>query len=126
MRFKVNCPECGDVIVEGVSMAMLNREDGSDVHPCSYHFTCPGCLCSVGKWANVQVASMLLMAGVNRIGEFPGFGRHDETDPEDVNTASMGPDDEARDGLPVLVMDDVIEFHQELESDEAIEKFIGS
>lgn len=85
----------------------------------TYRFTCPTCLDNVEKRADRKIVALLVSAGVDVMnGErsTPEAGLFDQT-PDDPRRAL--PD------LPPFSVDDLIEFHFQLQDDRFIRDFLA-
>jgi predicted RNA-binding Zn-ribbon protein involved in translation (DUF1610 family) len=86
------CPRCGEVDMEPAQVRLLQRDRSE------YTFVCPVCGDFVVKDADKKIVGLLLSAGVQWGDQLPKY-------PE----ALTDPD------APPLTIDDLIDFHQELE-----------
>ena len=106
---KTTCPRCGevDLTAEKVELRIALGGRGS-----SYAFDCPRCTDRVRKPADARIAQLLISGGVA-----PDVVGEDQATPE---PAPVRP---TRSSGPALTLDDLIEFHRELESG-VIETFL--
>lgn len=91
------CPTCGEVDLTADDIELRVSPAGS-----TYGFECPGCAYPVRKPADERVVQLLISGGVK---------------PE-LEAAS--------DDAPPFTHDDLLDFHFELESAEALKKFLKS
>ena len=100
------------------SILLSVRENGREG---SYRFTCPSCADDVEKRADRKIVALLVSAGVD-IERGEGKGRVD-TDLlfDQAQEDPRGPLPEG----PALSIDDLIEFHFQLEDDRYIQDFLA-
>jgi len=88
----------------------------------TYRFTCPTCMDAVEKRADRKIVALLVSAGVDVT------SRHSDLEEEQTDLGSMlaGPDPRGRlpEGPPFTI-DDLIEFHFNLQDDRYIQDFLS-
>ena len=91
------------------------RDDGREG---SYRFTCPGCTDDVEKRADRKIVALLVSAGVDIA----------QSDRDPAHAAMLFDDEDERPlpSGPAFSIDDVIEFHYQLEDDRYIQEFLAS
>ena len=87
----------------------------------SYRFTCPSCEDDVEKRADRKIVALLVSAGVDIEQGEGGVGHPELFDDEDIED----PRGQVPEG-PAFSIDDVIEFHYQLEDDRYIQEFLAS
>ncbi len=77
-----------------------------------YSFVCPGCTDQVEKQADRKIVALLVSAGVSLV------------DGPEVTTVTPVPDPEERREGPALTLDDLIQFHFQLQDDDYLQRFL--
>ena len=98
-KIKATCPTCGevDLTADDIDLRISAGEEGS-----TYGFECPLCITNVRKPADSRVIQLLISGGVRaQVLEDPGLDH------------------------PPFTYDDLIDFHFQLESDDAIHQFLA-
>jgi hypothetical protein len=103
MTIKLGCPHCGEVDLTLGDIALQRDGQGE---PFTYRFQCPGCRQHVVKRADVRMLRLLKGHGM----------RTPATDGRPPVPAAA----------PPITYDDVLDFHVELQSDEAIAEALAS
>lgn len=98
-NIRATCPTCGevDLTASDIDLWIGKNEDDS-----MYVFDCPSCVERVQKPADARIIRLLISGGVKAT----------------VLEEAPSPD------APVLTYDDLLDFHAQLDSDEAIGAFI--
>jgi len=111
---RTTCPRCGEVDMGPEAILLSVLQDGREG---MYRFTCPTCMDSVEKRADRKIVALLVSAGVD-VSSVDGdaAGLFDQ--------AAEDPRGDLRDG-PVLTIDDLIEFHFQLQDDRFIRDFLA-
>lgn len=104
---KATCPTCGevDLTAEQVELRMVPSGGGT------YGFECPVCVVWVSKPADARVVQLLISGGV----------RPEILDVPEAETASAH-----QVQLPPFTYDDLLDFHEMLQSELTVESFLGS
>lgn len=104
-RIRASCEHCGDVElrVDDVQVRVCIDDDAG-----SYVFRCPGCTMAVVKDAEPRVVELLVASGV----DVAYWAR-----PAELAETRTG---------PAFTHDDLLDFHQLLESDGWQEELLGS
>lgn len=104
-RIRATCPSCGEIELrpEDIQLDIVRDRAGEVGDGSAYRFDCPTCLQQVEKPADERIARLLATGGVsiaiNTLDEpLPG---HPESPPEG----------------PALTSDDLLDFHQLLETE---------
>ncbi len=112
-RIRASCPECGEVDLRPTDVTLHVVRYGEDdvAAGSSYRFACPDCDELVTKPADERIAQLLTTGGVEV--EVAGAGRFEPVHPE---FPPQG---------PALTPDDLIDFHQLLETDDWFEQLLS-
>jgi predicted RNA-binding Zn-ribbon protein involved in translation (DUF1610 family) len=104
-RIRASCPECGEVDLQpsDVTLHVVRYGDADVAAGSSYRFACPDCEELVTKPADERIAQLLTTGGV----EIEVAGSMTDTPPH----PEFPPDG------PAITPDDLIDFHQLLETD---------
>jgi hypothetical protein len=99
-NIRATCPGCGeiDLTADDIELRIANPEDES-----TYHFNCPKCVSDVSKPADARIIQLLLSGGVK---------------------ATLIEQDEGHPGDPAFTYDDLLDFHLELETENALQEFL--
>lgn len=114
---RTTCPRCGEVDMGPESILLSVGRGGREG---TYRFTCPTCMDDVEKRADRKIVALLVSAGVDVASRGPAFD--DQTDLESV--LEPDPRGPLPDG-PALTIDDLIEFHFQLQDDRYIQDFLS-
>src|SRR5688500_11685771 len=100
-NIRATCPTCGeiDLTADDIHLKISSNEEAS-----IYKFECPSCVETVCKPADSRIIQLLISGGVRA-------------------TLMEGPSDPSD---PVFTYDDLLDFHMELESEEAIAAFLNA
>jgi len=98
-NIKATCPECGEVELtsDDIQLRISSEEYGS-----SYCFECPMCVSEVSKPADSRIIQLLISGGV-------------KAKVEGMVSASPA---------PAFTYDDLLDFHLELQREDALEEFL--
>ena len=115
---RTTCPRCGEVDMGPESILLSVGKGGKEG---TYRFTCPACMDAVEKRADRKIVALLVSAGVDVASR--------GADLEQADLESMFPEEaDPRGPLPEgpsLTMDDLIEFHFQLQDDRFIRDFLA-
>ena len=112
-RIRTTCPRCGEVELRPDELELhINGRDPEDVPDGStYLFDCPSCCDEVVKHADERIAQLLATGGVPVVYEGDPLG-------VPVQVAARPPHPEVAAGGPALTHDDLLAFHELLETDD--------
>ncbi|HXF35574.1 MAG TPA: hypothetical protein VNO17_00145 [Actinomycetota bacterium] len=114
---RTTCPRCGEVDMGPEAILLSVRGNGREG---TYRFTCPVCLDDVEKRADRKIVALLVSAGVDVHGG-PG-SRHPAGRLFDVEEEDLRP---SRSDAPPFTIDDLIDFHFQLQDDRYIRDFLA-
>lgn len=99
-NIRATCPKCGevDLAADDIDLRIASEGDGT------YGFDCPSCVEHILKPADARIINLLLSGGVRPF-HLEGPVREDD---------------------PPFTYDDLIDFHDALESEDAIGRFLDS
>ncbi|MCA1840783.1 MAG: hypothetical protein ABR507_00800 [Actinomycetota bacterium] len=99
-NIRATCPGCGevDLTADDIELQISHDEDES-----VYSFSCPKCVTDVSKPADARIIQLLLSGGVKAKIVEPAMHVS---------------------GDPIFTYDDLLDFHLELESDQALQNFL--
>lgn len=116
---RTTCPRCGEVDMGPESILLLVAQGGREG---TYRFTCPTCMDAVEKRADRKIVALLVSAGV----DVAGRGRTATEElfddvPDETPVDPRGP----LPAGPPFTIDDVIDFHFQLQDDSYIREFLA-
>lgn len=100
-NIRATCPSCGevDLTADDIDLRISNADDGS-----IYVFQCPQCVVKVAKPADSRIIQLLISGGVR---------------------ATLVDDEPDLHPGPAFTYDDLLDFHIELESENALSAFLS-
>jgi hypothetical protein len=115
---RTTCPRCGEVDMGPESILLSVAQGGREG---TYRFTCPTCYDAVEKRADRKIVALLVSAGVDVAGR--GGSSEERTEPM-FDQELEDPRGELPSGPP-LTIDDLIDFHFQLQDDCYIQEFLA-
>jgi predicted RNA-binding Zn-ribbon protein involved in translation (DUF1610 family) len=115
---RTTCPRCGEVDMGPESILLQVLRGGREG---TYRFDCPTCMEPVEKRADRKIVALLVSAGVDVAGRGSG-GTSELFDAEPEAEDPRGP----LPGGPSFTIDDVIDFHFQLQDDSTIREFLAA
>lgn len=117
-RIRATCPTCGEVDLQPIDVALeivrLSQDDEHEVRDgSSYRFDCPSCEDTVTKPADARIARLLTTGGVDVVVVDTPLADQRQPHPENPPV-----------GAP-MTMDDLIDFHFQLEQMNVVDAAIG-
>ncbi len=120
---RTTCPRCGEVDMGPESILLSVAQGGREG---TYRFTCPTCMDDVEKRADRKIVALLVSAGVDVAGRGTDGGEQEQGHQADLESMLQEPD--PRGALPqgpAFTIDDLIEFHFQLEDERYIQDFLA-
>lgn len=116
-RIRANCPACGEIDLrpEDIELHVVRSEAGQVGEGSNYTFACPTCTEHVVKPADERIARLLATGGVPVSITTTGNGSDSVRTIEMVATE---PHPEAPPSGTAFTYDDILDFHQLLDSDD--------
>ena len=104
---RTTCPRCGEVDMGPESIVLSVKDEGSEG---TYSFVCPVCTEDVEKQADRKIVALLVSAGVTV-----------------ASSGQAGPPPAAPERMhgPALTLDDLIQFHFQLQNDDYLARFLA-
>ncbi len=118
---RTTCPRCGEVDMGPESILLSVGQGGRDG---TYRFTCPTCMDAVEKRADHKIVALLVSAGVDVAGRGAKPAAEQQTLQSVLQDSVSDPRGQLPQG-PAFTIDDLIEFHFQLQDDRYIRDFLA-